>query len=122
MPAKAPLKIYSYAGCSTCRKALSYLKDQGVEAEVVDITVTPPTRAELAAMLGRVGGQVKRLFNTSGQVYREQKVGEKLASMTDEQALGLLAGNGRLVKRPFLMRGKEALAVGFKDDEWRQLF
>lgn len=115
------LKIYSYAGCSTCRRALAFLEKRGVSAKVVDITTTPPTRAELEAMLARYDGQLKKLFNTSGQVYREEKLGEKLPSLTTAQALALLAKNGRLVKRPFLLRGKEALAVGFKEEEWAEL-
>jgi Spx/MgsR family transcriptional regulator len=117
MGAKDKLRIYSYAGCSTCRKALAFVAERGVDAEVIDITATPPSLPELKAMLAHVG-QLKKLFNTSGQVYREQKIGEKLATLDDAAALALLAANGRLVKRPFLMRGSEPLAVGFKSEEW----
>lgn len=115
------LKIYSYKNCSTCKNALKFLEKKGLAAAVIDITETPPSKTELQAMLTRYEGNVKKLFNTSGQVYREMGLTEKLAKMSDADALALLAKNGKLVKRPFLMNGKEAKAVGFKEDEWKKL-
>jgi len=116
------VKIYHYKNCSTCKNALKFLNSRGIEAETVDITETPPTMAELKAMLAHYDGNVKKLFNTSGEVYRQQKLGEKLADMSDAEALKLLAATGKLVKRPFLIVGGKAAAVGFKADEWRGLF
>ena len=116
------VKIYHYKNCSTCKNALKFLNSKGIDAEVLDITATPPTMPELKAMLAHYDGNVKKLFNTSGEVYRQQKLGEKLADMTEGEALKLLAANGKLVKRPFLMTGGKAAAVGFKEDEWRELF
>lgn len=114
------IKIYSYKNCSTCQKALKYLasKTKYKEPEIIDITTQPPTLAELKAMVKVYDGQVKKLFNTSGQVYREEKISERLPNMSDDEALGLLAKNGRLVKRPFLIVEGKAAAVGFKEDEW----
>jgi arsenate reductase len=114
------VKVYGYKNCSTCKKATATLNKKGVAFEEIDITQKAPTKAELKAMLARYDGQLKKLFNTSGQVYREMKLGEKLAGMTEAKALDLLAGNGRLVKRPFLLVDGEAAAVGFNDAEWKQ--
>src|SRR4051812_5262597 len=98
------VKVYEYAKCSTCKKALSFLKKNDVAFTAVAIAETPPSKAELKRMLRHVGN-LKRLFNTSGQLYRELKLSERLPGMTEEQALELLSKNGKLVKRPFLLAG-----------------
>lgn len=115
------MKIYSYEKCSTCRKALKFLKDRDVEAEVVDITAHAPSVGELKNMLKHQDGELKKLFNTSGIQYRELGIAEKLKTMNEEQALKLLAGNGRLVKRPFVLTPKEGL-VGFDEARWKKVF
>jgi Spx/MgsR family transcriptional regulator len=112
------LKIYSYEKCSTCKKALAWLKAAGLSAEVLPIVEQPPTAAELETMLGHVG-DLKKLFNTSGELYREMKMSERLPSMTKSDALKLLSTHGKLVKRPFLL-GDGFGCVGFKEDEWSE--
>ena len=114
------IKIYEYSKCSTCRKALNFLDRHKVAYEKVSIFETPPTRTELKKVLALQGGNLKRLFNTSGEVYREMKIGEKLPSMSENEALELLASNGRLVKRPFALADDKGL-VGFKEDDWKKL-
>ena len=111
-------KVYEYAGCSTCKKALKFLDGKKVSYEKVDITSVPPTPAELKAMLGHVK-DLRKLFNTSGLVYKEMKLSEKLPTMSEKDALALLAKNGRLVKRPFVL-GSDFGLVGFKEDEWKK--
>jgi arsenate reductase (glutaredoxin) len=111
-------KFYGYDKCSTCRKAARFLENKGVKFDSIDITQHPPTTAELEAAAARLG--TKKLFNTSGQVYREMKLGEKLASLSEARRISLLAGNGRLVKRPFLV-GPKAIYVGFREDEWKAI-
>ena len=117
----AQVKVYQYKKCSTCVKALKYLDKKGVKSDVHDITEKPPSKKELQFMLGQYNGDIKRLFNTSGVQYRELKIKDKIGTMTPKQAIDLLAGNGKLVKRPFLIAGKQGL-VGFKEDEWKNLF
>src|SRR5689334_10513205 len=109
------LKLYGYKNCSTCKKALAFLKDRDLAFTEVDITTTPPTLAELRALAKSVG--VRKLFNTSGQVYREMGLGDRLKTMAEDEALALLAANGRLVKRPFLVVDGEPFAAGFAADE-----
>jgi arsenate reductase (glutaredoxin) len=115
------LRVYAYAGCDTCRKALKFLNEQEIAHEVVAIREQPPAVEELKAMLGYVGGELRRLFNTSGQDYKALNMKDRLPGMAEGEALKLLAGNGNLVKRPFVM-GKGAGAVGFKEEEWREKF
>lgn len=115
------MNIHTYAKCDTCRKAVKWLKARGIAFEEIPIREQPPSKADLRRMLDVYGGDLKRLFNTSGGDYRELKLGEKLPSMSEAEALDLLAGNGNLVKRPFLLDGKGGL-VGFKEAEWESFF
>lgn len=110
------MRVYAYEKCDSCRKALRFLREKGVSAEVVPIRETPPSLAELRRVLKEVG-QLKRLFNTSGQDYRALGVGQKLASMSEDEALALLASNGNLVKRPFVVSNNWA-TTGFDEAEW----
>ena len=114
------LKVYAYSGCSTCRGALKFLKDRKVAHEVLPIRETPPSKAELKRMLAVYGGDIRRLFNTSGQDYRALGLGPKLDAMSVDEAIGLLAANGNLVKRPFVV-ARDGGLVGFKPAEWADL-
>lgn len=115
------IKIYSYPKCSTCRKAIKFLENAGVAFETLDITVNPPSRSELANMLENSGGDLRKLFNTSGLVYRELQLSAKLPTMSTEDAMKLLASNGKLVKRPFLVVNGSPVAVGFNEVQWKKL-
>lgn len=112
------LKVYQYDGCSTCKNALKFLDGKKIAYEKIPIVEKPPTRGELKEMLKYVGGNIKKLLNTSGQVYREMGLGEKLSGMTDAQVIDLLARNGKLVKRPFVLADGKGW-VGFKEEEWK---
>tara|TARA_B110000305_G_C19151031_1_gene498074 strand:- start:145 stop:426 length:282 start_codon:yes stop_codon:yes gene_type:complete len=91
-----------------------------VEFENLAIRETPPSKEELKAMLGRYEGNLKRLFNVSGQDYRSLGLKDKLPDMTEEEAIDLLSGNGNLIKRPFVV-GEKVAEVGFKPDVWESL-
>lgn len=97
------LKFYGYKGCDSCRKARKQLEAKGTSFEEIAIRETPPEIPELRAMLKAYDGNVKKLFNTSGGDYRALQLGSKLPSMSEDEALALLASNGNLVKRPFLI-------------------
>ncbi len=116
---RAPLRVYSYPACGTCRKALQWLAQQGFVAlgslDLVDITSAPPSTAELRQAFEALGR--KRLFNTSGQSYRALGAAA-VAAMDDEQALAALAADGRLIKRPFAITASGRALVGFKVEEW----
>ena len=82
------------------------------------ISETPPKPSELKTMLKAYHGELKKLFNTSGGDYREQKLGLKLPMMSDQDAIALLAENGNLVKRPFVL-GEGVALVGFSEAIWQ---
>ena len=111
-------KVYAYNNCDTCRKALKFLDENSVAYEKIDITRQPPTLAELQTMLTAVG-DLKKLFNTSGVAYREGRIAEKLPRLSTAEALKLLAGNGRLIKRPFALFDGGGL-VGFREADWKK--
>ena len=111
------LKVYHYKGCDTCRKALKYLDAQGVNYTPIPIRETPPSKAELKRMLACYDGELKRLFNTSGQDYRALGIKDQIKTISVKDAIDLLAGNGNLIKRPFAIDGDKGI-VGFKIDEW----
>lgn len=120
--------VYTYSNCDTCRRAVKWLRAQDIAFDEKPIRETPPTPAELRAVLERLGGAsaLKKLFNTSGVDYRAQKIGEKLPSLTEAEAIELLAGNGNLVKRPFVVgaspAGKPLGLVGFDEPVWTAAF
>lgn len=114
------IRVYAYSGCGTCRQALKFLRDRGVAHEVVAIRDQPPNVAELKRMLAVYGGDMRKLFNTSGQDYRALGLGPKLDKLPVADALALLAGNGNLVKRPFVLT-KTGGAVGFNAAAWKTL-
>jgi arsenate reductase len=114
------LKLYAYANCSTCRAAMKWLRAHDLEFEERAIRETPPSPRELRAMLAAKGGDLRKLFNTSGRDYRAQQLAEKLPAMTEAVALALLAGNGSLVKRPFLI-GDGVATVGFDATDWKTI-
>jgi arsenate reductase len=113
-----PLRVYAYEKCDSCRKALRFLRERNVSFDLIPIREQPPTQKELRAVLQQVG-DLRRLFNTSGQDYRAMQLGEKLGAMTEDDALALLAKHGNLVKRPFVI-GEGWGAAGFREEDWKR--
>lgn len=117
------LKLYAYKGCDTCRKAVKWLTAQGVAFQEIPIREQPPTVAELRRVLDARGGDLRALFNTSGQDYRTGGWKDKLPGMTVDAALAALAAEGNLVKRPLAVQDSGAVALnGFKEAEWAAAF
>ena len=115
------LTVYVYQKCSTCRDAVKWLRARKIDYQEKAIRETPPSAAELKAVLAATGGDIRKLFNTSGVDYRELGMKDKLPRMSEAEALELLAANGNLVKRPFVTGDKKGL-VGFKEAEWATAF
>lgn len=118
---KSPAVVYVYSGCSTCRDALKWLHAHKIAFVEKPIRETPPSLTELKQMLGFQNGNLRRLFNTSGLEYRALKLSDKLPAMSEAEALALLAGNGKLVKRPFVLGDKFGF-VGFDEKAWSETF
>jgi arsenate reductase len=106
------LIAYQYPKCSTCRNALNWLDGHGIRYESIDIVDSPPSVAVLEQVLERSGLPLARLFNTSGQSYRQGNYRERIKQMSQREALAALAGDGKLIKRPLLITPELAL-VGF---------
>ncbi len=114
------IKFYQYKNCGTCKKAKKFLDSHQISYEDIDITEQPPAISELQQMLAAYENKVRKLFNTSGQLYREFDIKNKLPTMTEQEALSLLHQHGKLIKRPFLIQGAQSGLVGFKEDEWQK--
>lgn len=107
-----------YPKCSTCLKAKKWLDDNNIKYEERHIVEDNPKYDELKVWYQRSGLPLKKFFNTSGLVYKNEKIKEKLLTMNEDEQLHLLATNGMLVKRPLLI-SDEFVLVGFKDNEWK---
>ena len=109
-----------YPACSTCQKAKKWLTENNIDYTNRLIVENNPTVEELKAWIPRSGLSIKKFFNTSGLVYKELNLKDKLPHMSKEEQISLLASNGKLVKRPLLITDEWVL-VGFKPDEWEKL-
>ncbi len=111
------MTIYHYSGCSTCKKAIAFLAGRGQSPTKVDLVATPPDAATLERLWKASGKPLDKLFNVSGQSYRDGGFKDRLPAMTEQAKLAALAADGKLVKRPILDLGARAL-VGFSEAEW----
>jgi arsenate reductase (glutaredoxin) len=115
------MKLYTYQACSTCKTAVKWLRSRGISFQELPIREVPPSLTELRAMLAAHGGQLRPLFNTSGQDYRALALKEKLPTMTADEALQMLSTHGNLVKRPFAIDTKKGICLtGFQEEVWAQ--
>lgn len=108
-----------YPKCTTCKKAKKWLDDHGIAYEDRHIKEQNPTAEELAIWYQKSGLPIKRFINTSGMLYREMNLKDKLPIMTEEEILELLATDGMLVKRPLVI-GDDVVLTGFKEAEWNE--
>lgn len=113
------LSVYQYPKCSTCRKAMRWLDDHGTKYEKIDITTSPPSAKLLDEILTRTGLPVAKLFNTSGQSYREGNFKKRLETLSRAEAIAELAKDGKLIKRPLLVSPKVVL-VGFDAERYER--
>ena len=111
--------VLVYRKCSTCIKALKWLEANNIVFEERPIVEQNPTYEELKAWHQMSGLPLKNFFNTSGKLYKEMNLKDKLKEMTEEEQLQLLATNGMLVKRPLVV-GDDFVLTGFKEAEWKE--
>lgn len=109
-----------YPKCSACQNAKKWLENKKVEFQARHIVENTPTAEELREWIEKSGLEIKRFFNTSGLIYRDMNLKEKLDGMSDEEKLKLLASNGMLIKRPLLI-GENVVLVGFREKEWEKI-
>jgi arsenate reductase (glutaredoxin) len=113
--------MYGYSKCDTCRDALKSLKRKGVDPVIIDLFETPPSADTLREIIDRSGLEIKKFFNTSGEVYKEWKLKDKVPGMTRNEMIALLATNGRLIKRPIVYDGQQ-VTVGYKEEQYEQVW
>ncbi len=112
--------IFCYPPCSTCKKALQWLDDRDISYTLRNIKEENPSLEELRQLHERSGLPLKKFFNTSGLKYKELGLKDKLADMSEEEQLALLASDGMLVKRPLLVTEDKVL-TGFREKDWEKI-
>lgn len=106
-----------YPKCTTCKRAKKWLEENNVNFIDRDIKLENPTKEELKSWLDKSGLEIKKFFNTSGVLYREQGMKDKVKILSQEELLDILASDGMMVKRPLII-GEDKVLVGFKEAEW----
>lgn len=120
MPMKMSILFLEYPKCTTCKKAKAWLEANSVAFTDRHIVENNPTAEELKAWWEKSGLPLKKFFNTSGLLYKELQLKDKIPTMTEEEQIELLSTNGMLVKRPLII-GEDFVLVGFKEAEWDRL-
>ncbi len=115
----AKILFVAYPKCTTCKKAENWLKEKGADYLLRDIKTDHPSALELKKWYEKSGLDIKRFFNTSGMLYKEMQLKDKLPNMSLQEKLDLLGTDGMLVKRPILVTDKQVL-TGFKEKEWEE--
>lgn len=110
----------NYPKCGTCQKARKFLEEKGIVFEDRNIKEQNPTAEELKVWIEKSGLPIKKFFNTSGMLYRQMELKDKLPNMSEQEMIELLATEGMLVKRPILVTDDQVL-VGFKQAEWEEI-
>lgn len=108
-----------YPKCSTCKKAKQFLDEHNIKYEEQDIKLNPPTYEELKSYYEKSNLPIKRFVNTSGLIYKELNLKDKLPTMTDDEILKLISTNGMLIKRPLLITDKDIL-TGYKEEDYKR--
>ena len=115
------VKFLCYPRCSTCQKAKKWLETNNIKFDERDIVKLNPNESELKEFYQNSGKELKRFFNTSGILYREMGLKDKLPNMSEDEQIKLLATDGKLVKRPLVV-SKNGVLIGFKEEEWKEFF
>lgn len=113
------MKFICYPKCSTCQKARKYLEEKNISFDVQDIKLDNPSYEQIKRLYEKSGLPLKRFFNTSGLIYRELQLKDKLSEMSEDEQLKLLSTDGMLVKRPIL-EDDDFVLVGFREKEWEE--
>ncbi|MDU1349976.1 arsenate reductase family protein [uncultured Clostridium sp.] len=113
------LLFVQYPKCTTCIKAKKWLIENNVDFEDRHIVENNPTKEELKAWIGKSGLSINKFFNSSGKVYREMNLKDKVKTSSEEELLNILSSNGMIVKRPIVV-AEDFVLVGFKEDQWAE--
>lgn len=111
--------LIHYPKCSTCKKAKKFLDEYNIKYEEQDIKLNPPTYEKLKSYYEKSNLPIKKFINTSGLLYKELQLKNKIPTMKDEEILRLLSTNGMLIKRPLLITDNQII-IGFKEEEYKK--
>lgn len=114
------LLFLEYPKCSTCIKARKYLTSKEIQFIDRNIVEDKPSQEELTKWIEKSGTDIKKFFNTSGRLYKEMELKDKLKDLSDEEKIELLSSNGMLIKRPLLIT-EERVVIGFKEDQYTEV-
>lgn len=115
------LTVYLYPKCSTCRNAVKWLEARGHRIRGINVVEQPPGERELGELIRQSGLEVKKFFNTSGELYREMNLKDRLPHMSEDEMVKLLSLNGKLIKRPIVTDGRKA-TVGFNPSDFAKVW
>lgn len=113
------MTVYWYPNCSTCKKAVQFLKDRDLSYDLKNIKEDIPSCSQIELWIKKYNIPIKKLFNTSGLVYKELHLKEKLETYSLEEQMELLSKNGMLLKRPICIL-EDSILIGFKEKEWKE--
>ncbi|MFR5265666.1 arsenate reductase family protein [Clostridium sp.] len=114
------ITFLEYPKCTTCKKAKKWLKENNIDFTERHIVEDNPTKEELKEFYEKSGLTINKLFNTSGMLYRELNLKDKVKTASEDELLEILSTNGMLIKRPLLVLEDKVL-VGFKEDQWKEV-
>jgi arsenate reductase (glutaredoxin) len=112
-----PVLFIEYPKCTTCKKAKKFLIENNIEFIDRHIAEENPTKEELKEWLAKSNLPINKFFNTSGVLYREMQLKDKVKALPEDELLDILASNGMLVKRPIIVK-EDTILIGFKEEEW----
>lgn len=115
------ISFYGYKKCGTSRKGEKIFTEHNLEYTFIDITISPPPREQLEKIIHQTEKPIKKFFNTSGVIYREMQLKDKLKTLSEDEMIDLLASNGKLIKRPLITNGKQS-SVGFNEEEFNNIW
>lgn len=115
------LTVYHYPPCGTCRPAVKSLKQRGYELELHNLWEETPSQKDLQKWIPLSGLPISKWFNVSGEAYKELGLKDRMKGMSEDEKIGLLASNGRLIKRPVVTDGHR-VTVGYKEEEFNRVW
>lgn len=112
------LSFYWYPNCGSCKRAKKWFEDNNVSYESIHIVNETPSKEEILSLMEKTDLPPRRFFNTSGRVYREMNMKDKVVDATKEEMASYLASDGMLIRRPIVTDGKK-VTIGFKEEEFQ---
>lgn len=115
------ITLYEYPKCTTCRKGRKFLEENDVEFKAHDMVKNPPSEETLKEIISKSPGNIDEFFNRRGKKFKDQDLKNRLDSMTENEKIEMLSGDGMLIKRPLAYDGEQVI-LGFNEGDWQRAF